>query len=147
MSAEDLRLRQGVPFSGGFRFHGAALTWPAAVGCEARAQARKWAGGPLLADLGPWLTLSAQGDDIVVDLDMPGHATRAMPTRAGVYDLVLSDKGDTDSRALSVSGTIRVAPAVTTADAVPATRLGELVLDGGGAGDQQPDLVIDGGGA
>ena len=67
------------------------------AGRELRAQVRTKAGGDLLLDLTPMLTLEPSGATGVIELFIPARATRALP-RGGVWDLYLSDPGSNDDR-------------------------------------------------
>jgi hypothetical protein len=121
VTAADLKVVQGVPLSRSYRFVGAAATWPGAAGCEVKAQVKARPGSPVLLDLTPFLSAPAvvasgegAGVDIAVVLSMTGADTRTV-TLGGMYDLILSDLGTVDARAVKVSGSVSVEHTITDA--------------------------------
>lgn len=112
----ELSLTAGLPYSRRARVIGAANIWSAVDQFEVRSQVRagKTESSLFLFDLRPYLTPTIDGEDIVIDLVLTGHDTRLVPK--GYYDIIISDPGETDARALPVlSGKIKVNLLVTAA--------------------------------
>lgn len=113
----DLTMVQGVPFSRQIRVAGGTAVWSDLTQVEARAQVRRGeeVASPLVVDLTPNLTVSIDGTDIVVNISLTGAQTRLVP-RDGFYDVILSDVGMTDARALKIlSGKLILETTVTSA--------------------------------
>lgn len=112
----DLELTSGLPYSRVVRVTGGTSIWPTLGDFEVRSQIRS---GPsedstLLGSLMPYITPSIDGLDILVTIDMTGAETYNVPT--GYYDIVLSDIGTTDVRAIPVlSGKVKVGSLTTAA--------------------------------
>lgn len=111
----DLTMVQGVPFSRQIHVVGGTAVWPTLASVEARAQVRRGeeVSSPLVVDLTPFLTVRIDSLDLVVDMSLTGAQTRAIP-RSGFYDLILSDVGTVDARALKIlSGKLHLETTVT----------------------------------
>ena len=114
MLMTDLTLVGGLPYSRRIRVKKAAITWPTTNDFEVRSQVRVSASksATLKATLTPYISASVDGEDIVLDLHMNGGSTRTLS--GGYYDIVLSDKGSMDSRAIRVlGGKLTIQPLVT----------------------------------
>lgn len=110
----DLVLTAGLPYSRKIRVTGGTGVWPTLGDFEVRSQIRREqdSNSALLGDLKPYLTPSIDGLDIVLDLVLSGAQTKTIPS--GYYDIVLSDPGAVDARAISVlSGQVKVKTLVT----------------------------------
>lgn len=115
----DLEMTAGLPYTRRVRVTGAALVWPDTDSFEVRSQFRagKTPDTALIADLGQFLTSSVQAGDIVIDIALSGADTRALlPNLKGYYDIVISDPGIEDLRALPIlSGRVKLGTLVTGA--------------------------------
>lgn len=112
----ELAMTAGLPYARRFRVQGGKLVWSNLDQMEVRSQIRqrKTPTSPLVGALTPFLTASYEGDDILIDLELTGAQTRAMVK--GYYDIIISDVGTTDARALPVaSGKVKVSTLVTEA--------------------------------
>lgn len=112
----ELAMTAGLPYSRRFRITNGKSVWPTLDLLEVRSQVRvrKQPTSALVGALTPFLTPSYDGDDIVIDLELTGAQTRTMIK--GYYDIVVSDVGATDERALSIaSGKVKVGTLVTEA--------------------------------
>lgn len=92
--------------------------WASLDECEVRSQIRQYGNeaSRLLLDLTPFLSMALDGADIVVTLNVPGSMTRTLPQGNGYFDMIISDVGTTDSRAITLhSGIADITPAVTSA--------------------------------
>lgn len=110
----DFMLTAGLPYNRKIRAIGAAKVWPTLEDFEVLSQIRseRSSSSRLLGSLLPYLSASIDGDDIVLDLEMTGAQTRQTPE--GFYDIIISDPGSTDLRAISVlSGRVVVGSLVT----------------------------------
>lgn len=113
-SMVDLMLTAGLPFSRRVRVSGGANIWSTLVDFEVRSQIRREADSTseLLGSLIPYITPSIDGADIVLDIEMSGSQTRIIPE--GYFDIVISDPGSTDLRAISVlTGRIKLSNLIT----------------------------------
>lgn len=113
----DLNMQAGEPYARRIRLADGKTTWATLGDFEVRAQIRasRNTTAPLKGDLGPHLTPSYDGNDIVIDLSLTGAETRAQA--GGYYDMFISDTGATDARAVRLlHGTVRVATAITAAE-------------------------------
>lgn len=113
----DLAMTAGLPYRRRFRVTGAAVVWPTVPDFEVRSQIRagKDETTELLYNLAQHITPSIDVDDIVLDLELTGAQTRLVPHK-GYYDMIISDPGVTDARAIPVSyGKIKVGLLVTAA--------------------------------
>ena len=112
----DLIIRAGLPYRRRARVTGAANIWPTSSDFEVRCQVRVSpdARSTLKATLTPFLTGTIDGEDVLVDLEMTGQQTRNLP--GGYYDIVLSDLGVGDARAMTILfGQLKIQPLVTSA--------------------------------
>lgn len=112
----ELAIRAGLPYARRIRVTGGKTYWPEAGSFEVRSNIRtgKTVDTALVADLTPFLSASYDGEDIVVTLSMTGAQTRSLGN--GYYDIVLSDRGAEDARALSIlSGKVKMSGLVTAA--------------------------------
>ena len=113
-SLVDLIITAGLPFGRRVRVSGGTNVWPTLVDFEVRSQIRREPNSisELLGDLRPYITPSIDGVDIVLDIEMSGAQTRLIPE--GYFDIVISDPGSTDTRAISVlTGRIKIKTLVT----------------------------------
>lgn len=111
-----LTVQAGEPYSRRIRVTDGTDIWPDLDDFEVRCQVRSGTSErySLLDDLTPFLTPDIDGDDIVIDLAMTGADTRA--AKSGYYDLILSDIGETDVRAIRIlDGRFEVEPVITSA--------------------------------
>lgn len=108
---------RGVPFARRIRVVAGTTIWATLDDFEVRAQVRsgRSESGRLVADLTEFLTVSLDDADILIDLVLTGAETRALAS-GGYYDILLSDVGTTDARALKLlAGQFTVNPTVTAA--------------------------------
>lgn len=113
----DLVMTAGLPYRRRFRMGGVAAIWPTLPEFEVRSQIRagKDETTELLYNLAQHITPSIDGVDIVLDLVLTGADTRVIPKK-GYYDIIVSDPGVTDQRAIPASsGKIKVGLLVTAA--------------------------------
>lgn len=105
-TATPLVVTAGLPYKRRFRVVGAKAIWPTLAEVEVRAHVRagRQPTTALLVDLRPYLTLSSDVgiavNDILGELTMTGQQTRTLVS--GYYDVVLSDVGAVDARAVRV---------------------------------------------
>lgn len=118
MHTTPLHVKAGRPFTRRLRvtFPVARDYWLALTDFEVLGQIR--AGDSedtrLFNDLAEYMTPSLDGNDIVIDWSMTGEDTRTLS--GGHYDILVSDPGTTDGRAVVVlKGRIWVEPIVTAA--------------------------------
>lgn len=112
----ELILTAGLPYNRRFRVIDGVNVWPTEYTYEARSHIRvaKTFTSRLLFDLTPFLTVTIEGNDILVTLALTGEDTRAIAPGKGYYDIILSDVGAEDDRAISISsGTVTVKTIVT----------------------------------
>lgn len=112
----ELIVTAGLPYTRAIRITGGAAIWPELDQFEVRSQVRagKTEQTALLNDLRPFITKTIVENDIVLLLSMTGAETRTL--NAGYYDVILSDPGVTDARAISaLSGKIKIKQLVTAA--------------------------------
>lgn len=115
-TATTLSVQAGEPYTLHITLTDGKDTWPSLDDCEVRAQIRRYrsATSDLILDLTPFLTATFDGNNITVDLALTGGQTRTL--RGGHYDVVISDTGTSDERAIVlVHGTVDVTPIVTSA--------------------------------
>jgi hypothetical protein len=118
MAETNLVLRAGLPYARRFRVVDGTNVWPTLGSLETRAHVRqrKSPDSPLLLDLGDYITMSIEGDDIVGDIFMTGEETYDLTT--GNYDIVFSDPGSADARLIPVlEGDFKVLPRLVTTPA------------------------------
>ena len=74
--------------------------WTAVNQFEVLSQIREAADvdSPLILDLASYISVGLAGDDVTIDLVIPGEGTRLID-RPGYYDMVISDDFATDDRA------------------------------------------------
>lgn len=98
-----LEMVAGLPYAIRFRVTGVTAIWPTLDLLEVRGQVRKKddPASPLVGNLTPYLVATIDGTDILVTLRLNGAQTRTMAK--GYYDIVISDVGPDDDRALPVS--------------------------------------------
>lgn len=110
-------LKAGVPYSRRLRITDGTLVWASLDDFEVRWQVRTGTSDkyPLVFDVTPFLTVSLDDSDIVIDLAMTGADTRA--AKSGYYDVLVSDVGTVDARALPpiAYGRFDVEPVITSA--------------------------------
>ena len=123
----DLRMRAGLPYGRRFRMQDGKNTWANLADFEVRCQVRqgKTDDSLFLFNLTPYLTPSYDVNDIVVDLVMTGADTREARSAillltevaaVGNYDLIISDVGVEDARAIPLaSGKVKIDTLVTAA--------------------------------
>lgn len=112
----DLIMTAGLPYSRRIRVTGATSIWSNLADFEVRSQIRveRSASSTLKANLTPFLSAEIEDDDIVVTLTLSGRDTRVIPS--GFYDMIISDVGSEDVRAISVlSGQIKKRVLITAA--------------------------------
>lgn len=112
----ELSMVAGLPYQRRFRIVSGAKIWPDLETFEVKSQIRlrKTVDSELLKELTPFLTSAFDGDDITVDLILTGEQTRSMVK--GYYDIVISDVGTVDARAMTIaSGKVKVGTTVTAA--------------------------------
>lgn len=115
----NLSITAGLPFAKSYRIVEGAQVWPGLDNFEVRSHVRqqKRPDSLLLFDLTPHIEATLDGDDILIKIEMTGAETRTV--KAGKYDIVVSDDGPEDARALVVdSGTVRVGVITTGASDV-----------------------------
>jgi hypothetical protein len=116
MIETPLEITGGLPYNRRIRVKNAALTWPTEDDFEVRSEIRV---GPssdsrLKASLVEYITPSVEDDDILLDLNLTGSVTRTLP--GGYYDIIVSDAGSMDNRAIRVlGGKLTIKPLVTGA--------------------------------
>ncbi len=113
--AVELDLTAGIPYARRFRLTNGKNVWPELIDFEVRSQIRagKSDQTELLYNLAQHITASFDGLDIALDLSLTGQNTRDIP--AGYYDIVLSDPGTADVRAVPLipPSKIKIARTVT----------------------------------
>lgn len=116
MIMTDIEIVGGLPYNRRIRVKDAALTWPTLDDFEVASHVRVSESrlSTLKAILTPYIFPSIEGPDIVLDLNLTGSDTRTLS--GGYYDIVVSDKGSTDSRAIrALGGKLKIQPLVTGA--------------------------------
>jgi hypothetical protein len=116
MSDITLTVQAGEPFAQQIRIRDGQNVWASLGDFEVRAQVRQYRSttSDLVVDLTPFLTVSLDANDILITLSLTGAETRAI--RGGQYDVIVSDIGTTDARAVVlIYGTVEVSPVVTSA--------------------------------
>lgn len=112
--AVELAMTAGLPYARRARVEGGALIWPSLDDFEVQSEIRSAKkNGTLLGALVNYITPSIDGDDIVLDIRLTGAQTRLVPVK-GYFDVILSDPGPEDARAIpALSGKIKVGTLVT----------------------------------
>lgn len=107
----------GLPFARNIRVVGAKNVWPDLEDLEVRSQLRASASSAaaLIANFHPFMSWDFDDDDLVITWSMTGADVRAI-NRDGFYDVVVSDAGETDARAIVIlAGQFTFPETVTTA--------------------------------
>lgn len=108
----------GLPYGRRIRFEGVINNdlWPDLNSLEVRSELRvgKAYTTALIKDLRPYLTPVIEGSDLVVELNWTGADTRELVN--GYFDIIVSDPGPEDARALRV-GPFKVKVKSTTTGA------------------------------
>ena len=108
----------GLPFSRQVRITNGKSLWATEELFEARMQIRDGedVSTALRYDFTPHLQKSYDGEDILVRWDLTGAQTRAL--KSGFYDLIVSDVGPEDAKALPplLYGRFKVETLVTSAE-------------------------------
>ena len=113
----ELAMTAGLPYKRRFVVVGGASVWATVGQFEVRSQMRagRDVNSEFLYDLAQHITPSVVGADIVLDLSLTGAQTRGVPAK-GNYDIIVSDPGVTDARAIPVvNGKVKVGQLVTAA--------------------------------
>jgi hypothetical protein len=108
--ATKFTLTAGRPFSQSIRVKNAKNIWPTLDLLEVRAQMRSGMGesDALIANLHDYMTCAFDENDLVVTLSMTGEQTRELynrqwgTLRRGYFNIIISDVGTVDSRAIVV---------------------------------------------
>lgn len=98
----DLNVTGGLPYARRIRIRDGTKVWPSVDDFEVRSEVRssnKYS-SRLKFTLSPYITSSIDGSDIVLDLRMTGSETRQL--YGGFYDMIVSDKGGADVRAIRI---------------------------------------------
>lgn len=114
MAQTNFTMQAGVPFSRVIRVVDGKNIWATENTYEIRAQLRKTQheDSELIAELHPFMSRAYDLNDIVITWTMTGADVRTL--RRGNYDIVLSDVGVTDAKAVRIlSGLISVSPGPT----------------------------------
>jgi len=98
----NLNITKGLPYSRRIRVTDGKLTWPTLDELEVKSDVRVSAvsTGTLKGSLAAFITPSFEGNDLILELRMSGKDTRTFS--GGFYDIVVSDKGTDDIRAIRV---------------------------------------------
>ena len=99
----NLSIVGGLPYKRKFRLLNGTAVWPTLANFELRSQLRKQASvdADLLLNFADYMTPTIEGADIVITLTMTGAQTRSLPA-TGYYDIILSDPGEDDAKAVCV---------------------------------------------
>lgn len=111
-----LDITAGLPYNRKIRVTNGVNVWPTLEDFEVRCQVRVAANknSTLKSTLSSYFTSSIEDNDIVIELNMTGSETREI--LGGYYDVIISDVGPVDARALPLlKGQVRVTPLVTEA--------------------------------
>lgn len=114
MNDVNLKITAGLPYARRIRIKDGKNVWPSLDDLEVRSEVRVGVSSTskLKATLRPFITPSFDLNDLILDLQMTGNATRSL--LGGYYDIVVSDVGPTDTRAIKVvGGTLTVEKLVT----------------------------------
>jgi hypothetical protein len=119
----DLTMTSGRPLSQIIRVVDAKLIWPTLVELEVRAQLRtgKTSNDALIANLHDYMTWDFDDDDLVITWTMTGEQTRDLyaltwgELKRGYFNVIVSDTGTEDARALVVPTVTLKAVSTTTA--------------------------------
>lgn len=111
----DFKVKAGLPFSRSVRLVDGKNVWPTLDDFEVRMHIRvaESSTSNLVYDFTPHLESVYEGNDIVISWSLSGSDTRSL--RSGFYDLVISDPGAEDQRAISLAaGKISLSSLVTS---------------------------------
>lgn len=110
----ELNATAGLPFSKAVRLANGKDIWGALEECEARMQIRvnEDPGSKLKYDFTSHLRLEFDLNDILIKWDLSGAETRLL--KSGYYDLIISDAGPSDDRAIRLLHGPFVLDSVTT---------------------------------
>jgi len=114
----DLVMTAGLPYNRRVRVLNAKNVWGESSLFEVRSQIRasRLSTSELLYDLGFHLVSTYDGIDILIELSLTGDQTRKLPKK-GFYDMVISDVGKEDARAVPVLfGKVKVGSLITSAN-------------------------------
>lgn len=114
MTTVDLHITAGLPYHRRMRIVGGASAWPTLQHFEVKSHVRSSEShkATLRFDFTPFLSREIDGSDIVVDLKLTGKDTKSV--KSGYYDLIISDVGEVDARAIPVlSGRVILTRVVT----------------------------------
>lgn len=112
---QTFNVRAGLPFSKRIVITDGVTLWGTVEAFEARMQIRVEPDylSSLKYDFTPHLVKAIEANNIVISWDLTGEETRSV--KSGFFDLLLSDPGEVDTRAVLVlEGRINVRPVVTT---------------------------------
>lgn len=113
----DFEMHAGIPFARVIRVTDGKNVWGDLDDFEVRCQLRKGKSttSGLILNLHDYMTVDFGGDDIVITWTMTGAEVRVFDAN-GYYDLILSDTGTTDARAIRVlDGQVHVRNTITSA--------------------------------
>ena len=102
-----LKITRGLPYAYRWRVKDGKNIWPTINDFEVRSQLRetKQNTSPLIMNLHDYMTttygVDAQSNDIIIDFRMTGAETRLIE-ETGYFDIVLSDTGVSDERAIKI---------------------------------------------
>lgn len=108
-------VKAGLPFARRVRITDGKNIWTDEGDFEARMQIRAVdrADGALRFDFTPFLSQSIDANDILIEWNLSGSQTREL--KEGYYDLMISDVGEIDTKAIRVLyGYVNVIPAMTS---------------------------------
>ncbi len=112
---------RGLPFRREIRIEGGKNVWSGLSDFEVRAQLRKKKAmdSELICDLHTFMTkaygVDTQVDDIIITWSMTGSETLSALTAKGYYDVIVSDSGSTDARAIEALSGVIALDGITTA--------------------------------
>lgn len=112
----DLKMKAGIPYRRLVTLVDGKDDWGTLGACEVRCQVRAGIeeATTLRWDLTPHLTKSYVGNDIEIVLSLTGAETRL--GKHGYYDMIISDSGVTDAKAIPlVFGQVEIEPTTTSA--------------------------------
>ena len=118
--ATNFSITRGLPFARSFRITDGKNVWPNLVDFEVRSQMRltKAPTSAIVANLHDFMTADFDANDIVITWTMTGAQTYAL-TGGGYYDILVSDAGATDERAIPISsGKIKVLDTTTKPEGI-----------------------------
>ena len=113
--ATNFSITRGLPFARSFRIVDGKNVWPTLPDFEVRSQLRttKAPTSTIIENLHDFMEASYDVDDILIAWSMTGAETLTLAS-GGYYDIVVSDAGASDERAISISsGKIKVSDTTT----------------------------------